>query len=213
MKYASCERRSKSAAVTWRYKSAALNGPFEGWSGRARQRPQAPVLKEGPKGVYRNMEEWNEIRQRVLVDGESQRSVQRRTGMHWKTLKKVLEHSQPPGYRREAPRARPKLGPFVATIRQILEDDKAAPAKQRHTAKRIFERIKAAGYSGGYTQVKEVVAELRQHSQECSCRSSMSRAKRRSTSDTRGSGHSGKDRLLRDVAAAFGCAVRARLRA
>jgi transposase len=116
--------------------------------------------------VYRDMEQWNEIRQRVLVDGESQRSVQRQTGMHWKTLKKILQHGEPPGYRREAPRARPKLGPFVGTIRQILEDDKAAPAKQRHTAKRIFQRIKAAGYSGGYTQVKEVVAELRQHSQE-----------------------------------------------
>lgn len=123
-------------------------------------------FERGPKGVYRDMEQWNEIRQRVLVDGESRRSVQRQTGLHWKTLKKILEHSAPPGYRRESPRVRPKLGPYVQTVRQILDEDKTAPAKQRHTAKRIFERLKSAGYSGGYTQVKELVAELRQHSQE-----------------------------------------------
>ena len=32
------------------------------------------------------MEQWNEIRRRVLVEGVSRRQVQRETGMHWKTL-------------------------------------------------------------------------------------------------------------------------------
>jgi hypothetical protein len=38
--------------------------------------------------------------------------------------------------------ARPKLDPFVSIIDQILEDDKGRPAKQRHTSKRIFERLR-----------------------------------------------------------------------
>lgn len=50
------------------------------------------------------MEQWNEIRRRILVEGVSRRQVQRETGMHWKTLKKVLEHSKPPGYRQERPK-------------------------------------------------------------------------------------------------------------
>ncbi len=40
------------------------------------------------------------------------------------------------------------------------------PKKQRHTAKRIFERLQEEGYRGGYTQVKAKVRELRQLSQE-----------------------------------------------
>ena len=47
-------------------------------------------------------------------------------------------------------------------IDQILEDDKTQPKKQRHTAKRIYERLKTEhGFSGGYTVVKDYVREAR----------------------------------------------------
>ena len=43
-------------------------------------------------------------------------------------------------------------------IEAILEADRTAPAKQRHTAKRIFERLRDEhGYAGGYTVVKDHV--------------------------------------------------------
>ncbi len=112
------------------------------------------------------MEQWAEIRRRVLVEQVSQRQILRETGMHWKTLRKILEHSGPPGYRREVPFNKPKLGPFLDRIRQILEEERGVPKKQRHTAKRIFERIQKEGYPGKYTQVKEAVHELKQKSRE-----------------------------------------------
>ncbi len=112
------------------------------------------------------MEWWSEIRRRVLVDGVSRRQILRETGIHWKTLDKILSHSMPPGYRRTAGRERPKIGPFLGRIRQIIEEDKGLPKKQHHTAKRIFERIRGEGYTGGQTQVKEAVREIRQRSQE-----------------------------------------------
>jgi len=112
------------------------------------------------------MEQWASIRRRVLVDGVSKRQVLRETGMHWTTLEKILSHSEPPGYRLRKPRRRPKLGAFLPRIRQILEDDKAMPRKQRHTAKRIFERLKEEGYAGGYTQVKAAVREIKQRRRE-----------------------------------------------
>ena len=53
---------------------------------------------------------------------------------------------------------RPKLGAWIGTIDQILEADKAEGKKQRHSAKRIFERLRAEhGYTGGYTIVKDYV--------------------------------------------------------
>jgi len=116
--------------------------------------------------MFTDMDQWNEIRRRVLVEGVSRRQVQRETGLHWKTLTKILGHSEPPGYRQKAPRAKKKLGPYLERIGQILKEDKALPKKQRHTAKRIFERLRAEGYVGGYSVVKEAVRELEQKNRE-----------------------------------------------
>ena len=57
-------------------------------------------------GVYTNMKQWNDIRQRVLVQGVSKRQILRETGMHWTTLEKILAHPQPPGYRMSVPHQR-----------------------------------------------------------------------------------------------------------
>jgi transposase len=110
------------------------------------------------------MEQWSEIRRRVLVEGLSKRAACREYGLHWHTLMKMLEHSEPPGYRAAQPRAKRKIGPFLAVIEEILRQDQAIRRTQRHTKRRIFDRLKANGYSGGYTAVKEVVREWeRQH--------------------------------------------------
>jgi transposase len=69
-----------------------------------------------------------------------------------------MRYSAPPGYRRQQPVRRPKLGAWIRTIDQILEADKAEGKKQRHTAKRIFERLRDEhNYTGGYTIVKDYV--------------------------------------------------------
>jgi transposase len=88
----------------------------------------------------------------------SRRAAAREFGLARKTVSKMLEYSLPPGYRRQLPVRRPKLGPWQGAIDAILEDDKQRPRKQRHTAKRIFERLRAEhGYTGGYTIVKDYV--------------------------------------------------------
>jgi transposase len=117
--------------------------------------------------VFTDMENWAEIRRRVLADGQSKRSVCREFDIHWDTLQRILRHSEPPGYRRAAARLRPKLEPFLPVIHQILEADKKAPRKQRHTARRIFERLRDEyGYTGGLTIVKAEVASWRLRSAE-----------------------------------------------
>ena len=116
--------------------------------------------------MYTDMKWWLKIRQRVLNEEVSKREILRETGIHWKTLEKILAHSEPPGYRRQKPVHKPKLGPYEDRIRQFLLEDRGVPRKQRHTAKRVFERLQEEGYQGGYTQVKEAVREIRQRSQE-----------------------------------------------
>ena len=68
------------------------------------------------------MDEWTEIRRRVLVEGVSRRQILRETGLHWLTLKKILAHSEPPGYRQQKARRKRKLGAYVARIEQILKE-------------------------------------------------------------------------------------------
>ena len=113
------------------------------------------------------MDQWTEIRKKILVEGVSKRQVMEKEGIHWETLRKILENSQPPGYQMKQERPQPKIGPFLGRIQQILQDDKHVHKKQRHTAKRIFERLKAEdGYTGGYTQVKKAVRGLKRKNSE-----------------------------------------------
>ncbi len=112
------------------------------------------------------MEQWSEIRRRVLVEGVSKRQILRETGMHYRTLEKVLSHSTIPGYRLKAPRSKPRLGPYCARIEQLLAEDETVGKKQRHTARRVFDRLVEEGYSGSYTQVREYVRQVRRSCRE-----------------------------------------------
>ena len=113
------------------------------------------------------MEKWAEIRRRVLTGELSRRQACREYKLHWETIKKVLAHVEPPGYRKSQPRQRPKLAPFLPLIAEILEADKRAPKKQRHTAQRIFDRlVEEQAFDGCYSSVKEAVRAWRQGNQE-----------------------------------------------
>jgi transposase len=79
----------------------------------------------------------------------------------------MLAYAVPPGYQRQQPIKRPKLGPWLGVIDAILADDKQRPAKQQHTAKRIFDRLRDEhGFTGGYTIVKDYVRGEQVRSQE-----------------------------------------------
>ncbi len=102
------------------------------------------------------------VRLACHVEGLSQREAAGRFGIARETVKKMLRHSEPPGYRRCHPPKRPKLDPFTDIIERILEEDRTAHRKQRHTAKRIFERLRDEhGFTGKQTIVKARVARER----------------------------------------------------
>ncbi|MDI9433141.1 MAG: IS21 family transposase, partial [Planctomycetota bacterium] len=113
-----------------------------------------------------DMEQWLEIRRRVLREGVSKRQILRETGMHWGTLKKILAHPSPPGYRRSRSVQKPKIDPYLDRIGEILKGDQQVHHKQRHTAKRIWERLPEEGFTGGYTIVKDAVRQLKRTGQE-----------------------------------------------
>ena len=107
------------------------------------------------------------VRRAVMVEGMSVREAARTFGLHRDTVRKMLAYSVPPGYQRQTPPRRPKLEPFTGVIDHILDEDHQVPKKQRHTAKRIFERLRDEyGFDGGYTTVKDYVREHRRQTRE-----------------------------------------------
>ena len=113
------------------------------------------------------VEMYARVRRACIVEGMSVREAAREFGLHRDTVRKMLKYSIPPGYRRRKPARRPKLEPYVGVIDRILEDDKVAPKKQRHTAKRIYDRLREEhGFRGGYTIVKDYVRERRRRMRE-----------------------------------------------
>ncbi len=102
------------------------------------------------------MELYAEVRRSVYVEGLSERAAARCFGLARETVRKMLRDRLPPGYRRAKPIRCPKLDAFTRGIDQILTDDQPRPKKQRHTAKRIWERLRAErAFTGGYTIVKD----------------------------------------------------------
>src|SRR3954471_2056801 len=94
----------------------------------------------------------------LFVEGRMRRERARLFGIARKTVDKMCACSAPPGYRRRSPAAKPKLDGFTGIIDQILADDQRMPAKQKHTAKRIFERLRDEyGFTGHYTIVKSYI--------------------------------------------------------
>ncbi len=49
---------------------------------------------------------------------------------------------------------RPKLGPFVENLSELLEHDRSLPVKQRRTAQGLYEALQVEGYRGAYDSVR-----------------------------------------------------------
>ena len=69
------------------------------------------------------------------------RELARRHGVHRRAVRQALESAVPPPKRSPEVRPAPKLGVYRAVIDEILEADREAPRKQRHTARRIWQRL------------------------------------------------------------------------
>ena len=128
------------------------------------------------------VEVYAAVRHFVFIEGNSRREAARVFGLSRETVLKMCRFSLPPGYTRTKPVTKPKLGPLLPVIDAILEADRTAPVKQRHTAKRIFERLRDEhGFAGGYTVVKDYVRIARAKAARPSCRWRIRRAMRRWT--------------------------------
>jgi transposase len=112
------------------------------------------------------MDQWIKLRREIRNQEVSLRQLERETGIHRQTLRKIRDNSQPPGYQRTKPIEKTKIGPYMGRIKSIIKADKKVHKKQYHTAKKIWEIIQSEGFEGGYTIVKDAIREIKKTSKE-----------------------------------------------
>ncbi len=107
------------------------------------------------------MEQFEHIRRAAREEGLSVRALARRYGVHRRAVRQALADAVPP-VRKTPVRSAPVLGAHVDTVRRWLVADVAAPRKQRHTARRVWQRlIDEQGADVAESSVRALVARLR----------------------------------------------------
>jgi len=108
------------------------------------------------------VEQKEQIRRAFYIEGKSIRQIQRETGYHRQTIRQALQDSAVPKYKRKGPKSSPVLDPVKPIIDHWLAEDRNKPPKQRHTAKRIHERLTTEyGFQGAESTIRSYVGRQR----------------------------------------------------
>jgi transposase len=88
------------------------------------------------------VEQFEAIRRDHAREGLSIRELARRHGVHRRAVRQALESAVPPAKRSPQDRPAPALGAYRLIIDEWLKVDLEAPRKQRHTARRVWQRLR-----------------------------------------------------------------------
>ena len=89
------------------------------------------------------VELFEQIRRDWRAGGSSIRELAGRHHVHRRTVRQALASAVPPPRKAYPPRPRPAIGPYAAVIDGWLLADRDVPRKQRHTARRVWQRLVA----------------------------------------------------------------------
>ncbi len=103
------------------------------------------------------MDQYEYIRTAQRVYGTNISELARQTGHSRNTIKKALR-GEAWGYSEREHQLFPVLGPYRTIIEEWLQKDKDQPKKQRHTARRVYNRLRTEqGYQGSESNVRRYV--------------------------------------------------------
>lgn len=107
------------------------------------------------------VEQRERIRRAYFIEKRSIRQIARELGHSRETVNKAIETAEAASYNLQRPRRAPVLGPYLARIDELLEENKRLPRKQRYTGHKIYEDVVAKGYTGSESGVRGYIASRR----------------------------------------------------
>ena len=109
------------------------------------------------------MDQVHRIRGLYFGQGKNLTEISEIMGCDWRTVRKYVDKADfsPKAPKAEQSKQQSKLSPYCSEIDTWLEEDRKAPRKQRHTAKRIYDRLKEAHseFNASYRLMAEYVSE------------------------------------------------------
>ena len=110
------------------------------------------------------MDQYQDIREMYLKEGMSQRAIARELNISRNTVRRYCLGQNMPWERKPVDRPASVITPDIKEfITSCLEEDTSSPRKQRHTSKRIYDRLcDEKGFTGGASTVRQAVREIRE---------------------------------------------------
>jgi len=96
----------------------------------------------------KKVDDYERIRKAYHIEGLSIREISRRYNHSRRLIRKALEHPVPEKYQLGQPKKAKVLGEYQTRILDLLQESEKLPRKQRYTAHKIYEMVRAEGYTG-----------------------------------------------------------------
>jgi transposase len=109
----------------------------------------------------KKVEDYEEIRRAYFVEHQSIRQIHRQLGVDRDTIRKAIVSATPQPYTLKQPRPAPVIGPYQQRINDLLDESDQQKRKQRYTAHKIYDLLKAEGYTGSEGAVQNYVSQTR----------------------------------------------------
>jgi len=107
-----------------------------------------------------SVDERERIRRAYYIEKKSVRQIAREQRRSRKTVRKAIASAEAE-YHLSRERDSPVLGPYMARIEALLEENERLPVKQCYTGRRIYEMIRVEGYQGSESAVRRHVGARR----------------------------------------------------
>jgi len=108
-----------------------------------------------------SVERRERIRRAYYVEGKSMRQIAHELRHSYWTVRDAIESSAAKRYTLLAPKPAPVLGPYRVRIDELLLQSEQMPRKQRYTGHKVYELLKAEGYSGSESNLRRYIGERR----------------------------------------------------
>lgn len=106
----------------------------------------------------KTVDDYEKIRKAYYVEGLSIRAISRQQRHSRKAIRKALEHAEPEGYQRKAPRNAPVIALYQTRIEELLKESEQMPRKQRYTGHKIYQLLQREGYRGSESNLQRYVS-------------------------------------------------------